>query len=82
MIKCKNCNFETKSVYTMEVHVSNGKTENFDCGLCEDIFVEGKRLEKYLRTCEIYECSYCWKKVENISEIKTIYKKIMQIIQH
>ena len=30
--KCKTCDFETKSVYTMEVHVAKCKTENFECG--------------------------------------------------
>ena len=30
MIKCKNCNFEAKSVYSMEVHVANGKTKIFN----------------------------------------------------
>ena len=70
MIKCKNCDFETKLVYTMEVHVAKCKTENFECGLCEEVFVEEKDLETHLRTCETYECSDCWKRVKNLSDIK------------
>ena len=43
MIKCKNCDFQTKSVYTMEVHVARCRTEIFECGLCEETFVEEVR---------------------------------------
>ena len=69
--KCKTCDFETKSVYTMEVHVAKCRTENFECGLCEDIFMDIKDLEIHLRTCETYECSNCWKRLKNLSDIKS-----------
>ena len=71
MFKCKTCDFETKSVYTMEVHVAKCRTENFECGLCEDIFMDIKDLEIHLRTCETYECSDCWKRLKNLSDIKS-----------
>ena len=45
-------------------------SENFECGLCEEIFVEEKALETHLRTCETYECRYCWKRVKSLSDIK------------
>ena len=70
IFKCKNCEFETKSVYTMEVHVAKCNVEKFECGLCEDTFVEEKDLDTHLRTCEIYECSDCWKRLKNLSDIK------------
>ena len=70
MIKCKNCDFETKSEYTIEVHVAKCRTENFECGLCEETFVKGVDLEIHLRTCETYECSNCWKRMKNLGDIK------------
>ena len=75
IFKCKNCNFETKSVYTMEVHVSKCRTENFECGLCEEEFVKKEGLETHLRTCETYECSDCWKRMRNLSDIKNHIKE-------
>ena len=54
----------------MEVHVAKCKTENFECGLCEEVFVEEKALETHLRTCEIYECSFCWKRAKSLSDMK------------
>ena len=70
MIKCKNCDFETKSEYTIEVHVAKCRTKNFECGLCEETFVKEVDLEIHLRTCETYECSNCWKRMKNLSDIK------------
>ena len=75
MFRCKNCNFETKSVYTMEVHLSKCRTENFECGLCEEEFVKKEGLETHLRTCETYECSDCWKRMKNLSDIKNHIKE-------
>ena len=54
----------------MEVHVAKCNVEKFECGLCEDTFVEEKDLDTHLRTCEIYECSDCWKRLKNLSDIK------------
>ena len=59
IIKCKNCDFQTKSVYTMEVHEARCRTEIFGCGLCEETFVEEVDSEIHIRTCETYECSDC-----------------------
>ena len=61
VFKCRNCDFETKSMYTME---------NFECSLCEEIFVEEKDLDTHLRTCETYECSNCWKRIKHLSDMK------------
>ena len=54
----------------MEVHVTKCRNENFDCGLCEQIFVEEKDLDTHLTTCETYECSNCWKRIRNLSDMK------------
>ena len=47
------------------------RTEIFECGLCEETFVEEVYLEIHLRTCETYECSDCWKRLKNLSDIKS-----------
>ena len=47
------------------------RTEIFECGLCEETFVEEVDLEIHLRTCETYECSDCWKRLKNLSDIKS-----------
>ena len=55
----KTKKWKTKSVYTMEVHVTKCRNQNFECGLCEQIFVKEKDLDTHLRTSETYECSNC-----------------------
>ena len=52
----------------MEVHVA--KCRIFQCGLCEETFVEEVDLEIHLRTCETYEFSDCYKRMKNLSDIK------------
>ena len=34
-VKCKNCNFESKSLNSMEVHVGWCREKDFECGLCD-----------------------------------------------
>ena len=70
MEKCKNCDFESKTVYTMEVHVGKCRDTNFECGLCEFTFDSGADLDLHLKTCEIYECGKCWIRDKNLSEMK------------
>ena len=68
--KCKNCEFQSESIDTIEVHVGKCRDENFECGLCGDEFLGRKDVELHLKTCEIYECSSCWLRGENRSEMK------------
>ena len=70
--KCKNCNFESKCLNTIEVHVGWCRQNNFECGLCGVSFCEKEDLEIHLRTCEMYECeSYpCWLRCKNLSDMK------------
>ena len=70
MEKCKNCDFESTTVYTMEVHVGKCRDTNFECGLCEFTFDSGADLDLHLKTCEIYECGKCWIRDKNLSEMK------------
>ena len=51
---CENCNFNCKSIYTMEVHVGKCYSNNFECGLCDAKFEYVDPLELHLRTCEMY----------------------------
>ena len=70
--KCKNCDFESESLETTEVHVGRCRTSSFECGLCGDNFEKLEDLEIHLHTCEVYECQsyYCWLRYNNLSEIK------------
>ena len=45
-------------------------SHNFECGLCGEEFKEREDLEIHLNTCEIFECSSCWLRDVNISEMK------------
>ena len=67
---CKNCDFQCNSVYTMEVHIGKCYPNNLECGFCDEKFIDLVSLELHLRTCEVYECSECYIKIRNISEIK------------
>ena len=68
--KCNKCNFESESIDTIEVLVGKCREENFECGLCGDEFSEKEDVDIHLRTCEIYECSSCWLRGSNLSDIK------------
>ena len=54
--KCELCDFTSKTVETMEVHVGKCQTEDFECGLCEFSTNSLENLELHLKSCEIYEC--------------------------
>ena len=45
-------------------------TDNLECGFCESKFKVLSDLELHLRTCELYECTHCWKKGKHLTEIK------------
>ena len=68
--KCKNCDFDTDCVDSIEVHVGACREQNFDCGLCGKEFKVREDLEIHLNTCEIFECQDCWLRDVNISEMK------------
>ena len=70
--KCKNCDFETKTLNSIEVHVGGCREINFECGLCGNGFEYKVDLETHLRTCEIFECDSfpCWLRLKNLSDMK------------
>ena len=53
-VKCKNCNFESTALNSMEVHVGWCREKDFECGLCDGGFSEKEDLEIHLKTCEMY----------------------------
>ena len=68
---CKKCDFTSKNLETMEVHV--GKcSESFECGLCDEKFDKLDDLETHLNTCEVYECALveCLIRLKTLSEMK------------
>ena len=67
---CENCGFECKSIYTMEVHIGKCNSNNYECGFCDAKFNDLPSLELHLRTCEIYECSVCYRKDKNLNDMK------------
>ena len=67
---CKNCDFKCRCIYTMEVHIGKCYPNNFECGFCDEKFNDLASLELHLRTCVVYECSDCYIKIRNLSEIK------------
>ena len=51
--KCKNCDFDTNCVDSIEVHVGDCRKPNFECGLCGQEFKLIENLEMHLQTCWI-----------------------------
>ena len=49
--------------------------ESFDCGLCDYTAKDMETLDTHLRTCEIYECVICDKKILQLANIKTHFKE-------
>ena len=70
--KCEFCDFTSKTVETMEVHVGNCQTEDFECGLCEFCTNSLENLELHLKSCEIYECGICGLRSRFLKEMKTL----------
>ena len=70
--RCKNCDFDTDCVDSIEVHVGACRKQDFECGLCGVGFKLREDLKIHLKTCEIYECqsSSCWLREINLSEMK------------
>ena len=70
--QCKNCDFETNNLNSIEVHVGGCRELNFECGLCGNGFETKVDLETHLRTCEVYECDSFsfWLRVKNLSHMK------------
>ena len=86
---CENCGFECKSIYTMEIHIGKCNSNNYECGLCDEKFDDLTTLELHLRSCEIYECSECYKKDKDLNDMKKHFvndhaecKEGSDIIQH
>ena len=42
----------------------------FECGFCDKKFNDIDTLELHLRTCEVYECSECYLKERNLTDMK------------
>ena len=51
---CGDCDFESKTVETMEVHVGRCRTEHFHCGLCNFQADSLENLDLHLVGCEVY----------------------------
>ena len=68
--KCEECDFESKIIETMEVHIGKCCYDYFECGLCD--FRPGSLddLEMHLATCEVYECGNYLLRVKHLSDIK------------
>ena len=79
---CNNCDFSCKCIYTMEVHIGKCFSDNFEYGICgkkfNDTYID--TLELHLRTCEVYECSECYLKERNLTDMKNMLLKTMKII--
>ena len=68
--KYADYDFVGKSLETMEVHLGKFHTDNYECGLCENDLGNLEDLSVHLQTCEIYRCKRCYKKEQQISDIK------------
>ena len=55
---------------SIEKVVGACRNQNFECGLYGEEFKEREDLEIHLNTCEIFECSSCWLRDGNISDMK------------
>ena len=68
--KCEDCEFTSKTIETMEVHVGKCRIDNFECGLCEYTADTLEKLETHLVNCEVYECEECQYRTRFLKEIK------------
>ena len=68
---CEDCDFTSKTIETMEVHVGKCRKENFECGLCEYTGETLENLEIHLASCEIYECEDCQLRTRFLKDLKT-----------
>ena len=64
-----------KNFETMEVHAGKAHTDNLECGLCENNFENIENLNLHLQTCDIFICRRCFRKENNISDIKSHVEK-------
>ena len=74
-VKCNECDFLAADLIDMSVHIGKVHGENFECGLCEYIAEDLESLDMHLFTCEVYKCSRCEPKFQNLSEVKTHFEK-------
>ena len=76
--KCEECDFMSRSKYTMDVHEGKCRKEDFECGLCESNFENVENLELHLVTCEVYQCgdNECKLRAKTIKEIKNHLQEI------
>jgi hypothetical protein len=68
--RCEDCNFKSKTVESMEVHVGRCRTENFECGLCNFKAESLEKLDMHLVSCEVYECDTCEKRTTFLKDMK------------
>ena len=73
--KCEDCDFTSKTIETMEVHVGKCRADNFECGLCEKTEETLENLEIHLLSCEIYECEECQLRSRFLKDLKTHIEK-------
>ena len=54
----------------MQVHTGMCHSVHFDCGLCDYKAKTKGNLEVHLKTCEVYECTECYFRVKQLSQMK------------
>ena len=70
--KCEECDFCGTNKITMEVHLGKMHSENFECGLCDNVVKDFESLELHLFTCEMFKC--CGEKFKCFSDLKSHIK--------
>ena len=76
--KCEECEFLSRSRYTMDVNEGKCRNEDFQCGLCESNFENTKNLDLHLVKCEVYQCGENERKLraKTVKEIRNHLKEI------
>jgi hypothetical protein len=62
---CEDCDFQSRTSVTMEVHCGKCGSENVECGLCKSNFETVDELN-----CEVYKCQECPFRTKFLKDIK------------
>ena len=68
--ECKDCNFLSNMIETMEVHFGKCFVDQLFCGLCEWRSDNLENLETHLKSCEVYECEECDRRFSLLKDVK------------
>ena len=68
--KCYECDFWGPTAQTMKMHFRRVHSENISCGICNLEVKDIETLDIHTFTCERFQCNWCAKSFNNVSDMK------------